>query len=150
ERAARARADLGTRLASAGAHLGILRLEAAQRLRIERLDLAARESGPASDVELAQARVGARHEAERASEDLRGLARALQIAAQKAIGALLRERARNRFGLRDAARGERRIRLPLPALLRVPDRLGVADQHELRGRGCERTIDRSAQRTKRD
>src|SRR6185295_6351704 len=98
ERAANARADLDARLASASAHLGIFRLEAPQRLGIERLDLTARESGPAPDVELAQARVGARRETERAAHDLRGLARALQIAAQKAIGALLRERARNRFG----------------------------------------------------
>src|SRR5688572_32819177 len=99
ERSSHPRADLAARFAASGTLLGILGLESQQARCVERLDLAARESRPAADVELAKTRVGARREPERAADDLGRRARPLQIAAQQAIGALRRDRTRDRFGL---------------------------------------------------
>jgi len=126
----RALLDLSQAFTTAGAHVEIPGVEALQHIAGRARDLVARQALPVAEVEFAPLRVQLGSETPRLPEDRGRLRGAAQIARDDHVDGFAGEFARERVRLLEAASGERRISVPLPAARRVPARLGVSDQQQ--------------------
>jgi len=128
----RALRHLSQVLAASGPHVEIPVVEAPQDISSRAFDLAARQTLPIADIEFAQLRVQQRPKPSRFREGRGGIRCAAEIARNDDVDLLGGEFTHEGFRLRDAAIGERRISVSLPAMGRVPARLGVPDQQQRR------------------
>jgi hypothetical protein len=128
----RALQHLSQVLAASGPHVEIPVVEAPQDSAGRALDLPARQTRPIADIEFAQPRVQQRPKSPRFREDRGSFRCTAEITRNDDVDLLGDEFTHEGVCLRDAAIGERRISVSLPAIRRVPARLGVPNQQQCR------------------